>query len=238
MPDRLQRGRSATVAHVAGPVHVRRQGAQGPAAPRTGHTRVSTVLDTLGRWGSIQRHSQKFDHDERPKCEMKLVLTGEEQAVVGCPIVGDGADEMLQGFAVAIRMGATLKDLSGDRSDSSNQCRGTGDHAVTQSNSCRCLPPRSPPHRFTIALREATAGVEFGWVDQAFRALEEPQLLRDQAPMERWIALATSVVGVTTIMPRVLPSTSSAQSVLPQWLSGSLFERLASLRTGSRIPAR
>lgn len=49
--------------------------------------------------------------ERRPKCEMKLVLAGEEQTVVGCHIVGDGADEMLQGFAVAIRMGATLKDL-------------------------------------------------------------------------------------------------------------------------------
>ena len=49
--------------------------------------------------------------ERRSKCEMKLVLAGDEQRVVGCHIVGDGADEMLQGFAVAIRMGATLKDL-------------------------------------------------------------------------------------------------------------------------------
>ena len=49
--------------------------------------------------------------ERRSKCEMKLVLAGDEQTVVGCHIVGDGADEMLQGFAVAIRMGATLKDL-------------------------------------------------------------------------------------------------------------------------------
>ena len=49
--------------------------------------------------------------ERRSKCEMKLVLAGDEQTVVGCHIVGDGADEMLQGFAVAIRMGATLTDL-------------------------------------------------------------------------------------------------------------------------------
>ncbi|HSV53679.1 MAG TPA: glutathione-disulfide reductase [Burkholderiaceae bacterium] len=49
--------------------------------------------------------------EKRQKCEMKLVLAGTEQTVVGCHIVGQGADEMLQGFAVAIRMGATLKDL-------------------------------------------------------------------------------------------------------------------------------
>ncbi len=38
---------------------------------------------------------------------MKLVTAGAEERVVGCHIIGDGADEMLQGFAVAVRMGAT-----------------------------------------------------------------------------------------------------------------------------------
>ena len=38
---------------------------------------------------------------------MKLVTAGEDEKVVGCHIIGLGADEMLQGFAVAITMGAT-----------------------------------------------------------------------------------------------------------------------------------
>ena len=38
---------------------------------------------------------------------MKLVVVGEEERVVGCHLIGDGVDEMLQGFSVAIRMGAT-----------------------------------------------------------------------------------------------------------------------------------
>jgi glutathione reductase (NADPH) len=38
---------------------------------------------------------------------MKLVTVGTEQRVVGCHVIGMGADEMLQGFAVAIRAGAT-----------------------------------------------------------------------------------------------------------------------------------
>lgn len=42
---------------------------------------------------------------------MKLVCVGAQEKVVGCHIIGPGADEMLQGFAVAIRMGATKKDL-------------------------------------------------------------------------------------------------------------------------------
>lgn len=42
---------------------------------------------------------------------MKLVTVGAREKIVGCHIIGQGADEMLQGFAVAIRMGATKADL-------------------------------------------------------------------------------------------------------------------------------
>jgi glutathione reductase (NADPH) len=45
------------------------------------------------------------------KCSMKLVVTGETEKIVGCHIIGAGADEMLQGFAVAVRMGATKRDF-------------------------------------------------------------------------------------------------------------------------------
>jgi glutathione reductase (NADPH) len=43
--------------------------------------------------------------------DMKLVCVGPEQRIVGCHIIGTGADEILQGFAVAIRMGATKRDF-------------------------------------------------------------------------------------------------------------------------------
>ncbi|HBR98882.1 MAG TPA: glutathione-disulfide reductase, partial [Gammaproteobacteria bacterium] len=42
---------------------------------------------------------------------LKLIVAGEEETVVGCHVIGIGADEMLQGFAVAIRMGATKRDF-------------------------------------------------------------------------------------------------------------------------------
>ena len=45
------------------------------------------------------------------KTTMKLIVTGKEEKVVGCHVIGLGADEMLQGFAVAIRMGATKQDF-------------------------------------------------------------------------------------------------------------------------------
>jgi len=47
----------------------------------------------------------------KPRTRMKLVTAGPERKVVGVHIVGPGADEMLQGFAVAVRMGATKRDF-------------------------------------------------------------------------------------------------------------------------------
>ncbi len=41
----------------------------------------------------------------------KLVCVGEEQRVVGIHLLGEAADEMLQGFAVALKRGITLADL-------------------------------------------------------------------------------------------------------------------------------
>ncbi|XP_021249992.1 glutathione reductase, mitochondrial isoform X2 [Numida meleagris] len=45
------------------------------------------------------------------KCVMKLVCAGKEEKVVGLHMQGLGCDEMLQGFAVAIKMGATKADF-------------------------------------------------------------------------------------------------------------------------------
>ncbi len=43
--------------------------------------------------------------------DMKLVCIGPDEHVVGAHVIGDGADEMLQGFAVAVKMGATKADF-------------------------------------------------------------------------------------------------------------------------------
>jgi glutathione reductase (NADPH) len=45
------------------------------------------------------------------KTRMKLVTVGAEQRVVGVHLAGRGVDEMLQGFAVAVHMGATKRDF-------------------------------------------------------------------------------------------------------------------------------
>ena len=47
----------------------------------------------------------------KTKTAMKLVCAGTNEKIVGCHLVGHGADEMLQGFAVAIKMGATKADF-------------------------------------------------------------------------------------------------------------------------------
>ena len=42
---------------------------------------------------------------------MKLICAGDNEQVVGLHLIGDGVDEMLQGFSVAIKMGATKADF-------------------------------------------------------------------------------------------------------------------------------
>lgn len=43
--------------------------------------------------------------------EMKLICAGPQEKVVGLHILGLGVGEMLQGFGVAVKMGATKQDF-------------------------------------------------------------------------------------------------------------------------------
>jgi len=45
------------------------------------------------------------------RARMKLVTIEPDEKIVGLHVIGEGADEMLQGFAVALRMGATKRDF-------------------------------------------------------------------------------------------------------------------------------
>merc|ERR1712226_191313 len=51
------------------------------------------------------------DPEHKVETGLKLVLKGPEDRVVGLHCIGPSSDEMMQGFAVAIRMGATRADL-------------------------------------------------------------------------------------------------------------------------------
>ncbi|KAI5306803.1 Glutathione reductase [Ascosphaera pollenicola] len=68
---------------------------------KTYHTKFTAMYYTL------------HDADDKPKnpTEMKVVCAGKEEKVVGLHILGLGVGEMLQGFGVAIKMGATKKDF-------------------------------------------------------------------------------------------------------------------------------
>jgi glutathione reductase (NADPH) len=49
--------------------------------------------------------------DVKTQTAMKLVCVGADERVVGCHVIGPGADEMIQGFAVAVTMGARKRDF-------------------------------------------------------------------------------------------------------------------------------
>ncbi|MBC1406133.1 glutathione reductase, partial [Listeria welshimeri] len=49
--------------------------------------------------------------EHREPTRMKLVCLGENEKIVGLHGIGTGMDELLQGFAVAIKMGATKADF-------------------------------------------------------------------------------------------------------------------------------
>ena len=53
----------------------------------------------------------QVEPEDKPKTAMKLVCAGKDELIVGLHVVGMGADEMLQGFGVALKMGATKADF-------------------------------------------------------------------------------------------------------------------------------
>jgi glutathione reductase (NADPH) len=91
------------------------------------HPPIGTIglseRDAIAKYGpdNVKVYKSKFsnlyygpwqvDYDDKPKTAMKLVCAGPEELVVGLHVVGMGADEMLQGFGVALKMGATKADF-------------------------------------------------------------------------------------------------------------------------------
>ncbi|KAH0485648.1 MAG: hypothetical protein KVP17_000779 [Porospora cf. gigantea B] len=62
---------------------------------------------------SVNLYYSAFDQppSEKPRTHMKLVCVKPAEKIVGLHVIGEGADEMLQGFGVAIKMGATKADF-------------------------------------------------------------------------------------------------------------------------------
>lgn len=61
------------------------------------HTRFTPMFDALS--------------EQKTPTQMKLIAVGPTEKIVGCHLIGYGADEMLQGFGVAIKMGATKRNF-------------------------------------------------------------------------------------------------------------------------------
>ncbi|KAJ2917609.1 hypothetical protein MD484_g2824, partial [Candolleomyces efflorescens] len=53
----------------------------------------------------------QVDEEHKEPTVYKLIVAGPEEKVVGVHLIGQGSDEALQGFGVAVKMGATKKDL-------------------------------------------------------------------------------------------------------------------------------
>jgi glutathione reductase (NADPH) len=49
--------------------------------------------------------------EHKPKTVYKIVCQGPDEKVVGLHLFGKASDEILQGFGVALKMGATKKDF-------------------------------------------------------------------------------------------------------------------------------
>ena len=87
------------------------------------HPPIGTVglseKDAIAQYGkkTIKIYQSRFNpmfdalsSDKTPTL-MKLITHGNEERIVGIHIIGYHADEMLQGFGVALKMGATKKDF-------------------------------------------------------------------------------------------------------------------------------
>ncbi|HED14771.1 MAG TPA: glutathione-disulfide reductase [Gammaproteobacteria bacterium] len=78
-----------------------------------------TESQAIERYGEAQIHTyqSRFVNlyyamtPQKPVTVVKLITVGEEETVVGCHLIGEACDEIIQGFAVAINMGARKQDL-------------------------------------------------------------------------------------------------------------------------------
>jgi len=76
-----------------------------------------TEAEAVAQYGEVVVYQTKFTPmyhaltTRKQQTVMKLVCIGPEEKVVGLHMMGRGCDEMLQGFGVAVKMGATKKDF-------------------------------------------------------------------------------------------------------------------------------
>ncbi|NOY17148.1 MAG: glutathione-disulfide reductase [Gammaproteobacteria bacterium] len=87
------------------------------------HPPIGTVGMTEGEareyYGEVKVHQSRYTNivhalsNHKKRSSIKMITVGAREKVVGIHVIGEGADEMMQGFAVAIKMGACKSDLDG-----------------------------------------------------------------------------------------------------------------------------
>ena len=89
------------------------------AHPAVGSVGLSEAAARAAHGDAVRVYQSQFralyngvlDESRKQISRMKLVCVGEDERVVGVHLFGPASDEILQGFAVAVRMGATKRDL-------------------------------------------------------------------------------------------------------------------------------
>jgi len=100
------------------------------------------------------------DDEHKVKTSFKLVLEGEDERIVGLHMIGPYSDEMLQGFAIAVKMGATRRDFEATVAIHPT----IGEEMVTfggwgQKNGQPWLPPQLNPTNTTEELVQLRAEI-------------------------------------------------------------------------------
>ncbi|NVK30360.1 MAG: glutathione-disulfide reductase [Gammaproteobacteria bacterium] len=74
-------------------------------------TQARAQFDTVKVYRSTFNPMKYATSQTKVPTTVKLVVEGPQERVVGVHLIGDAADEILQGFAVAVKMGATKSQL-------------------------------------------------------------------------------------------------------------------------------
>ncbi len=85
------------------------------------HPPIGTVGLTEGeareQYGEVKVYQSRYTNmlhalsEHKKRSSIKMITAGAKEKIVGIHIIGEGADEMLQGFAVAVKMGACKSDF-------------------------------------------------------------------------------------------------------------------------------
>jgi len=93
-----------------------------------------------------------MDPEDKEPTAFKLIVQGAEEKVVGLHLIGVGSDEMLQGFAVAIKMGGECQSCLFECS---------ADYAGFSSSQ---LPSRTLATRWPFTQHQLRVGLSLSWL--------------------------------------------------------------------------